>query len=78
MEFINSLNPLHWAKKGIDKALMSLLDSLVISSYWICLIGGLVGLLLYMFGYEKGKNYPFISIGIYLIINIIGSVLLNV
>ena len=78
MEFINSLNLLHWAKKGIDKALMSLLDSLVISSYWICLIGGLVGLLLYMFGYEKGKNYPFISIGIYLIINIIGSVLLNV
>lgn len=77
MDFIDNLNPINWAKKGIDKALISLLDSVVASSYWLCLIGGLIGIFLYLFGYEKGKKYPFISIGIYLIINILGSVILG-
>ena len=77
MEFLESLNPLLWAKKGIDKALISLLDGLVASSYWICLIGGLIGLFLYLFGFQKGKNYPFIAMGIYLVINILGSVILG-
>ena len=77
MDFLESLYPTTWAKNGIDKILISLLDGLVTSSYWICLILGLIGMLLYIFGYEKGRNYPFISIGLYFIINIIGSVILN-
>ncbi len=77
MDFLESLYPTTWAKNGIDKILISLLDGLVTSSYWICLIVGLIGMLLYIFGYEKGRNYPFISIGLYFIINIIGSVILN-
>ena len=68
------LSPISWIK-----ILISYVGSRVIlSSYWICLIGGMIGLILYIFGYEKGKNYPLISIAMYLIINIIGQVLLNV
>lgn len=52
--------------------------TIVLSSYYVCIVGGLIGLLLYIFGYEKGKNYPLISIAIYLIINIIGGVIFNV
>lgn len=52
--------------------------TIVLSSYYVCIVGGLIGLLLYIFGYEKGKNYPLISIGLYLIINIIGRALFNV
>ena len=62
----------------INKLLNHIGTNIVLSSYWICLIGGLIGLILYVFGYEKGKKYPFISIALYLIINILGSVLLNV
>ena len=53
-------------------------EGIVLSSYWLCLIGSLIGLILYVFGYEKGKKYPLISIAIYLIINILGSVILGV
>ena len=58
--------------------LRSLCEGIVLSSYWICLIGGLIGLILYIFGYEKGKKAPLISIALYLIINIIGRVILSV
>ena len=75
MEFLEYLNPRNWAKWGIDKALISLLDSLISCSYWLCILGGMIGFFLWIFGYEKGKNYPTIFIGIYLIINIVGSVL---
>ena len=76
-EFLTAINPINWAKNGIESALTSLLESLVTSSYHICMIGGLIGILLYIFGYEKGKKYPLIAIAIYLIINIIGSAILN-
>ncbi|MBQ9011967.1 MAG: hypothetical protein IJ094_00020 [Bacilli bacterium] len=52
--------------------------TVVLSSKWVCLISGIIGLILYIFGYEKGKNYPIISIAIYLIINIIGGAIFNV
>ena len=68
------LSPISWIK-----ILISYVGSRVIlSSYWICLIGGMIGLILYIFGYEKGKNYPLISIALYLIINILGRVILGV
>ena len=67
-------NPIEW----LNTLLNYIGTSIVSSSYWICIAGGLIGLLLYIFGYEKGKNYPLISIGLYLIINIIGRALFNV
>lgn len=69
-----SLNPMSW----INELLTYIASGIVLSSYWICLIGGLIGLIFYLFGYKKGKNYPLISIAMYLIINIIGRALLNV
>lgn len=67
-------NPMDWIKP----LLYSIGSSVLLSSYWICLIGGLIGLILYIFGYEKGKKAPLISIAMYLIINILGRVILNV
>ena len=67
-------NPINW----LNSFLISLCEGIVLSSYWICLIGGLIGLILYIFGYEKGKKAPMLSIAIYLIINIIGRVILGV
>lgn len=46
-------------------------------SYWGCMTLGMIGMLLYIFGYEKGKKYPSISVGIYFIIMIFKEVLLN-
>lgn len=67
-----SLNPMDW----ITPLLYSIGSGVILSSYWICLLGGMIGLILYIFGYKKGKNYPLISIAMYLIINIIGKVIL--
>lgn len=71
LDFINPMSLL-------NSFLRSLCEGIVLSSYWICLIGGLIGLILYIFGYEKGKKAPMLSIAIYLIINIIGRVILSV
>ena len=68
------LNPINW----VNSFIRSLCEGIVLSSYWLCLIGGLIGLILYVFGYEKGRKAPLISIALYLIINIIGRVILNV
>lgn len=54
------------------------LKDIVLISYWGCLIGGLIGIILYVFGYKKGKSYPMVSIGMYLIIRILGAVILGV
>lgn len=62
----------------IRYALCRLGENILLSSYWVCLIAGLIGLILYIFGYEKGRKAPMLSIAIYLIINIIGRVILNV
>lgn len=73
-KFFKSLNP----GELIATWLRELGKDIVISSYWICLIGGLIGIILYVFGYKKGKNYPMISIATYLIIRILGAVILGV
>ena len=62
----------------IYEIITELFEGIVLSSYWICLIGGMIGIVLYIFGYKKGKNYPLISIAVYLIINIIGRSLIGV
>ena len=71
---LDFINPMSW----LNSFLISLCEGIVLSSYWICLIGGLIGLILYIFGYEKGKKAPLISIALYLIINIRGRVILSV
>ena len=71
---LDFINPISW----LNSLLTYIGESIVLSSYWICLIGGLIGLILYIFGYEKGRKGPLISIALYLIINIIGRVILNV
>ena len=68
------LNPANW----VSSFLRSLGEGIVLSSYWICVIGGMIGLILYIFGYEKGRKAPLLSIAIYLIINILGAVILGV
>lgn len=71
---LDFINPISW----INELLTYIGESIVLSSYWICLIGGLIGLILYIFGYEKGRKAPMLSIAIYLIINILGAVILGV
>ena len=71
---LDFINPISW----LNSLLTYIGESIVLSSYWICLIGGLIGLILYIFWYEKGRKAPMLSIAIYLIINIIGRVILNV
>lgn len=71
---LDFINPISW----LNSLLTYIGESIVLSSYWICLIGGLIGLILYIFGYENGRKAPMLSIAIYLIINIIGRVILNV
>lgn len=44
-------------------------------SYNGCLIVGLIGIILYAFGLQKCKNTASISIGIYLILSILGKCL---
>lgn len=81
---LNWWNPFDWgrymidgAKGGIVNMLNEVFKDIILSSYWICLIGGVVGVILYIYGYEKGKKAPMLSIAIYMIINIIGRALLN-
>lgn len=73
-KLFESLNP--W--EIIAECLKEIGSDIMITSYWVCLIGGLIGLILYICGYEKGKKYPALSIAIYLIIKILGAVILGV
>lgn len=58
----------------IESWLMSKGDSIVLSidkfSFEACLIVGLVALVLYVFGYDKGKKIATISPAIYVILQI--------
>ncbi|MFQ9297737.1 MAG: hypothetical protein ACLR4X_04850 [Clostridia bacterium] len=46
-------------------------------SFNICLLAGFIALLLYVFGYDKGKKWAFIIPCVYLILNIIIGVVTN-
>lgn len=58
----------------IESWLMSKGDSIVLSidkfSFEACLIVGLVALVLYVFGYDKGKKIATISPAVYVILQI--------
>jgi hypothetical protein len=72
--FFKSLNPLEL----IQEWLLSVAETIVLSSYWVCLIAGVIGLLLYIWGCKKGKNTAMITPAIYIIIRILWSVVLGV
>lgn len=62
----------------IEEWLLEVGRDIVVSSYWICVISGLIGLIMYLFGCKGGKQVSIISPVIYVIIRILGSVLLGV
>ena len=64
--------------KHIEAFIVEIFKDIVLSSYWICLIGGLIGLVLYIFGCQRTKTAYMIAPAIYLIIRILGSVLLGI
>ena len=64
--------------KHIEAIIIEIFKDIVLSSYWICLIGGLIGLVLYIFGCQRTKSAYMIAPAIYLIIRILGSVLLGI
>lgn len=85
MNNLNLWNPFDWdeimitgAHNKINMIITEIFKDIVLSSYSICLIGGLIGLILYLFGLKKGKDIAFISPVIYLIIRIIGGVLVGI
>lgn len=61
----------------IEEWLLQVGKDIVLSSYYICLIAGLIGLILFIFGYKKGKNLAMVTPAIYLIIRILGAVILG-
>lgn len=61
----------------IVNMLSDLLEGFTQISMDICVIAGLIGAILYVFGWKKGKSIPFISYGIYLIIRILGGILIG-
>ena len=65
-------------QKHIEAFIVEIFKDIVLSSYWICLIGGLIGLVLYVFGYQKTKSAYMIAPVIYLIIRMLGSILLGI
>ena len=65
-------------QKYIETFIIELFKDIVLSSYYICLIGGLIGLVLYIFGCQRTKSAYMIAPVIYLIIRMLGSVLLGI
>ncbi len=66
------------AQTKVNMIITEIFKGVILSSYQICLIGGIIGLILYLFGLKKGKDIAFISPVIYLIIRIIGGVLVGI
>ena len=64
-------------EKGIANFILDLLNTAIELSTSVCLIAGLVGAILYIFGWEKGKKAPLLFGGIHLLIKIIGGVLIG-
>lgn len=50
-KFFKSLNPLDM----IQEWLIKISETIVLSSYWVCVIAGVIGLVLYIWGLKKAK-----------------------
>ena len=68
-------------RKGADQSFKEFGYQLLINiekfSFNICLLAGFIALLLYVFGYDKGKRWAFIIPCVYLILNIVIGVITN-
>ena len=74
-----NLNPFeHFnLSQWIGNMLKELLQNSMLLSKDVWIIAGIIGAILFIFGWKKCKNVPLISYGIYLIIQIVGGVLLG-
>lgn len=71
-------------QEAVQKAIMNsfvslgkwLLEGIVASSYWVCLLTGMFAMILYIGGNKKAGRYVTTSIVVYIIIRAIGGVLL--
>lgn len=83
----DTINPVLWANNAADKFFNTLsansiefFNNLMVEfmaiSTDICIIAGLIGAILFIFGWKKCRNVPFIAFAIHLIIQILGGVLL--
>lgn len=80
----NWINPLEWgslvvegAKSKLDVILLELFNDVVAASFNVCMVAGMIGLILYIFGLKKGKTVAYISPVVYIIIRILSGVLLG-
>lgn len=62
---------------SFDGFIANLSENITATSYWFCMLGGVIGFILYIFGYKKGKDFPTIAIAIYIIINILKGAILG-
>ena len=69
----NIMHPINFLQETGYKLLVAIQNY----SFNICLIAGFLALILYIFGYEKGKRWAFIMPCIYILLNIIIGVLTN-
>lgn len=69
----NFIHPIDFLQETGYKLLIAIQNY----SFNICLITGFLALILYIFGYEKGKRWAFIMPCIYILLNIIIGVLTN-
>ena len=74
---MKSFNPFKYFEESVIDFILELLNIASELSSSVCLIGGLVGVILYIFGWEKGKKAPLLFWGIHLLIKIIGGVLIG-
>lgn len=68
-----------WLLEGFKSALLGLLEwiatGIIDSSYWICLIAAIIGVLLYAAGVKKAGKYASVSLVIYVLLEILGVVI---
>lgn len=69
----NILHPIEFLQEVGYNLLVAIQDY----SFNICLVAGFIALILYVFGYDKGKRWAFVIPCIYLILNIIIGVITN-
>lgn len=62
-------------KTAIKELLIEGVKFIYSASYYVCLIYGMAGIILYFCGWEKFKKAPTIAIGSYLVIKVIGGVI---
>ena len=77
MQVMDKLDILLHPIESLKETGYELLVAIEKFSFNVCLVAGFVALLLYVFGYDKGKKWAFMIPCIYLILNIIIGVITN-